>query len=400
MNFSLYIAKRYLVSKSSNNAINIITIIAALGIVVATAVLFVVLSGFSGLKEFSISFYKIADPDIKVSAVYGKTFHFTPALEQQITTQTDIQSYSKILEERAFFKHRNKQHIAYIKGVDTHYLEVVKLDSALISGKWLNPEFPYGVVVGNVIANKLSLGVDYLEPLSIYIPKPGVTYAITNPSALVHSIDTRCIGIFSIIDDIDSKYVFANLPVAQELLEYPLDQISAIAIQLKPDVDATIFAKKLQQELGDTFKVQTRAQLNAVFYKMLNTENLVLYFIFTLVLIIALFNIIGAIIMMILDKKDNLKTLLDLGVEIEDLKRIFVYQGFLLILIGLVLGLVLGSFLVFIQDRYHLFMINELLAYPVIYNFQNLLIVIGTMLVLGFFSAKIASSRLSVKLLS
>jgi lipoprotein-releasing system permease protein len=133
---------------------------------------------------------------------------------------------------------------------------------------------------------------------------------------------------------------------------------------------------------------------------MLNTENLVLYFIFTLVLVIALFNIIGAIIMMILDKKSNLKTLLNLGVTIDELKRIFVYQGFLLILFGLIVGLLLGSILIILQDHFHLFMINDLLAYPVVFSFQNMLIVIITMIILGFLAAKIASSRISKKLLN
>jgi lipoprotein-releasing system permease protein len=400
LNFPFYIAKRYLRSKSGNNAINIITIIATLGIIVATAVLFVVLSGFLGLKEFSLSFYKAADPDVKITASLGKTFYFTDSLKTALNNNSAIKSYTKVLEERAFFKYRNKEHIAYIKGVDNHYLEVIKLDSAIISGKWLNPNFPYGVVMGNGIANKLSLNIDYLEPLVIYVPKPGITYNYTNPSSLVSSIDTRNIGVFSILDEVDTKYVFANLPIAQELLHYSLNQISAISLKIETNIDSDKFAEDLQKQLGKNFKVQTRAQLNAVFYKMLNTENLVLYFIFTLVLVIALFNIIGAIIMMILDKKSNLKTLLNLGVTIDELKRIFVYQGFLLILFGLIVGLLLGSILIILQDHFHLFMINDLLAYPVVFSFQNMLIVIITMIILGFLAAKIASSRISEKLLN
>jgi lipoprotein-releasing system permease protein len=400
LNFPFYIAKRYLRSKSGNNAINIITIIATLGIIVATAVLFVVLSGFLGLKEFSLSFYKAADPDVKITASLGKTFYFTDSLKTALNNNSAIKSYTKVLEERAFFKYRNKEHIAYIKGVDNHYLEVIKLDSAIISGKWLNPNFPYGVVMGNGIANKLSLNIDYLEPLVIYVPKPGITYNYTNPSSLVSSIDTRNIGVFSILDEVDTKYVFANLPIAQELLHYSLNQISAISLKIETNIDSDKFAEDLQKQLGKNFKVQTRAQLNAVFYKMLNTENLVLYFIFTLVLVIALFNIIGAIIMMILDKKSNLKTLLNLGVTIDELKRIFVYQGFLLILFGLIVGLLLGSILIILQDHFHLFMINDLLAYPVVFSFQNMLIVIITMIILGFLAAKIASSRISKKLLN
>ncbi|HIP49643.1 MAG TPA: ABC transporter permease, partial [Lutibacter sp.] len=283
MNFPFYIAKRYLVSTSSNNAINIITIIAALGTIVATAALFVVLSGFAGLKDFSLSFFNAADPDIKITAFKGKTFLFTDSIAAVLKNDNAIVSFTKVLEERAFFNYRNKEHIAYVKGVDLDYLNVIRLDTTLIAGKWLSPDFPYGVIAGNGISNKLSMGVDYLEPLTIYVPKPGENYG-TSASDLVHSIETRNIGIFAIIDDLDSKYVYAYLPVVQELLQYPLNQISGIAIKLKEGVDAPFFAKELKQTLGNTYTIKTRAQLNAVFYKMLNTENLVLYFIFTLVL--------------------------------------------------------------------------------------------------------------------
>jgi lipoprotein-releasing system permease protein len=399
LNFPFYIAKRYLVSTSSNNAINIITIIATLGAIVATAALFVVLSGFSGLKDFSLAFLNAADPDIKITATIGKTFIFTDSLANTLNQDKSIVAYAKILEERAFFNYRGKEHIAFIKGVDKNYLNVVRIDTAVIAGKWLNPDFPYGVVVGNGIANKLSLGIDYLEPLSIYVPKPGNSYNLENPTSLVNSIETRSTGIFAIIDDLDSKYVYTYLPVGQELLHYPLDKISGISIRLMENINASQLAKELQNKIGNTYKVQTRAQLNAVFYKMLNTENLVLYFIFTLVLIIALFNIIGALIMMILDKKGNLKTLLNLGTGIKDLKKIFIYQGFLLTLFGLVVGLILGIILVFLQDWFHLFMITNILAYPVAFTLKNILLVIVTMVVLGYLAALIASSRINESML-
>jgi len=399
LNFSFYIAKRYLVSTSSNNAINIITIIATLGAIVATAALFVVLSGFSGLKEFSLSFLNAADPDIKITATSGKTFFYTDSLKTTLNQDKSILAHTRILEERAFFKYRNKEHIAIIKGVDQHYSEVVRMDTALVAGKWLNSDFPYGVIVGNGIANKLSLGIDYLDPLTVYVPKPGSTYD-PNLASLVNSIETRSTGIFAIIDDLDSKYVYAYLPVAQELLQYPFDKISGIAIRLQENThNASKLAEALQTKLGDGYKVQTRAQLNAVFYKMLNTENLVLYFIFTLVLVIALFNIIGAIIMMILDKKSNLKTLINLGTSVTELKKIFVFQGFLLTMFGLVVGLILGILLVFLQDRFHLFMINEMLAYPVAFTLKNVLLVVITMIVLGYLAAWIASSRINEEML-
>lgn len=400
MNFSFYIAKRYLISKSSNNAINIITIFAALGVVVATMALFVVLSGFSGLKDFSKSFYQAADPDIKITAAKGKTFLFTDSIAQVLKLNKEIKVFSKVLEERAFFNYQDKEHIAFIYGVDQNFTQVVSVDTTVIAGEWLSPGIPYGVVAGNVISNKLSLGIDYLNPLHIYIPKRGNTYDLTHLQSMVHTSQVQNIGVFAIIDEIDAKYVFAQLPIVQELLQYPLPQISGIVIKLNPETNSTSFATKLQKSLGNAFKVQTREQINAVFYRMLNTENLVLYFIFTLVSIIALFNIIGTLIMMILDKKSNLKTLYNMGVTIPQLQKIFVYQGFLLSIFGLITGLILGIILVILQDHFSLLMINANLAYPVKLTFQNVIIVVFTMSILSFFASKIAGSRINQKMIN
>ena len=399
MNFPFYIAKRYLISKSSNNAINIITIISTLGVIVATMALFVVLSGFSGLKDFSKGFYKASDPDVRITAVKGKTFLFTDSIEKILKADQDIEAFSKTLQERAFFNYQGKEHIAYLYGVDSHFTDVVKMDTTVIGGEWLSPVNPYGVVAGNSISNKLSLGIDYQNPLRIYVPKPGNTYDLTNPQSMVNSINTLNTGVFAIIDEIDSKYVFAHLPIAQELLNYPLNQIGAVDIKVKTNTNIDTFTKRLQEKLGNRFKVQTREQLNAVFYKMLNTENLVLYFIFTLVLIIALFNIIGTIIMMILDKKSNLKTLYNMGVTTSDLQKIFVYQGFMLSMLGLVMGMFIGLVLVLLQSKYSLVMINPNLAYPVKLTLENVLIVLLTMSILSYLSAKIAGSRINTKLM-
>jgi len=397
MNFPLYIAKRYLVSKSGNNAINIITFLATSLVIVVTSVFFILLSGFSGLKDFSLGFYRAADPDIKITTAKGKTFVFTDTLAMALQDK-DIISYSKVLEERTFFNYKNKEHIAFIKGVDTQYTTVVSIDTTLIAGNWLDPNNPYGVVVGNGIASKLSMGIDFLTPLTVYVPKPGHKHNLDTDS-MISSIKTQSIGIFAIIDDIDSKYVFAYLPIVQKLLHYPLNRISAIAIKLNQEVTAATFAKDLQKKLGESYKVETRAQLNAVFYKMLNSENLLLYFISTLLLIMALFNIIGTIILMIIDKKNNLKTLLSLGSTVKDLRKVFIYQGFLLTLFGLVVGLAIGSFLVYLQAKYHFVKIFENLPYPVSFQLKNIVIVALTIIVLGYISARIASSRVNRRLL-
>ncbi|NEW78946.1 MAG: ABC transporter permease [Gelidibacter sp.] len=398
MNFSLYIAKRYLFSKSSNNTINIITFIAAIGVIIGTLALFIVLSGFSGLRTFSIGFLNTSDPDIKISAVKGKSFDFNSKIESLINKQTGIASYSKVIEERAFFDFNEKTHIAYIKGIDLNYTKVNRMDTTVYSGSWLDENMPSGAVVGNGISNLLSIGVyDFLEPLKIYVPKPGSGY-ITDPTNAFTKINTTPIGVFALTDEIDKKYVFISLELAQELLNYKANQISAIELKVKNSNQRAAIIEQLKTGLGSEFKVETREQLNAVFYKMLNTENLASYLIFTLILIIALFNVIGAIIMMILDKRDNLKTLYNLGASIKEIKRIFIFQGFLLTLFGLTVGLSVGIILVLLQKKYSLFMITQNLAYPVEFVFFNVLTVIVTILVLGLMASKIASSRISLKL--
>jgi len=397
LNFPLYIAKRYLFSKSSNNAINIITTIATLGVIVSTIALFVVLSVFSGLKTFSLSFIETADPDLKISSVQGKSFTFNDSVQKKLVHEK-IVAYTKVIEERAFFNYKEKSHIAMIKGVDSNYLLVNKMDTAVYFGDWVNYEEKYTAVVGSGIANILSVGAyDFLESLKIYVPKPGKGY-ITDNSNAFKQVNAQPIGVYRLTDDLDKKYVFANLSLAQELLSYQPDQISAIEIRLSDGNYTKEVQADLQKVMGIGFKVQTRQQLNSVFYKMLNTENLASYLVFTLILIIALFNVIGAIVMMIIDKKENLKTLFHMGADMKEIRKIFVLQGFLLTVFGLLIGLTLSIPFVLLQKKFGLIMITQSLAYPVEFYFTNVVAVVLTIVILGFLAAKIASARISKKL--
>jgi len=397
LNFPLYIAKRYLFSKNSNNAINIITIIATLGVIVSAIALFVVLSVFSGLKNFSLSFIRTADPDLKITSVEGKSFFYNDSIEK-ILINNKIAAYTKIIEERVFLSYKDRSHVANIKGVDTNFLYVNRLDTAVYFGNWLNYSAKHTVVVGSGISNALSVGAyDFLESLKIFVPKPGNGY-ITNPKTAFSQVNTQPIGIYRLTDDLDKKYVYANLILAQQLLRYKTNQISAIELKLIADTKVKDVQKELQIALGSKFKIQTREQLNSVFYKMLNTENLASYLVFTLILIIALFNVIGAIVMMIIDKRDNLKTLFHLGLNISDIRKVFVFQGFLLTIFGLFAGLLLAIPFVILQKKYGFIMITQSLAYPVEFHLTNVMIVIFTIVVLGFLAAKIASARISKKL--
>ena len=394
MNFPFYIAKRYIFSKSKNNAINIITRIASGGIVIGAMALFIVLSVFSGLREFSLSFSNDFDPDLKASPVTGKSFTISPEQEKQIKNSQGIADFSKIIEERVLFSFKGKQQVAYLKGVDQNFVKVNKASEKLFNGQWVKPN-TYQCVVGYGISEKLSMGLfDFNNPFETYVPKPGKGN-IENPEEAFNKSSLIPVGIYAMSEELDSKYVFADLGLAQELLEYKPSQISGIEIKTKPNANQTEVIGQIQKILNNKVNVKTRAELNATLYKMLNTENVAIYLIFTLVIIMILFAFSGAIIMMVLDKRENLKTLYYLGTEPKNLKKIFLFQGTLLCAIGGIIGLVLGSVIVLAQQQFQLIMITQSLAYPVVFSLENIAIVFGTIMLLGFAASLIASSRAS-----
>jgi len=398
LNFPFYIAKRYLFSKSKNATVNIITLIAMIGVIIGTMALFIVLSVFSGLKTFNINYISASDPDLTITPSYGKSFVFFDKIDT-ILQDKAILHYAKYVDERAFFSYNDKRIIANIKGIDSLFTKVIRLDTSVYAGKWLDNKALDQTVIGNNISKQLSLGIsDFINPLKIYVPKPGKGY-ISNPSQAFKMLPSQPVGVFAITEELDSKYVYSSLLFAQELLDFQPQQITGIVVKLNDKTDVDAVAKNISQKLGTGFKVKTRAQLNAVFYKMLNTENLVSYFIFTLILIIGIFNVIGAIVMLILDKKENLKTLLNLGLPITKIKQIFVIHGLLLQGIGMGIGLFLAVILILIQMQFGLLKITYNLAYPVDFKFSNLFIVILTISILGFLAAKLASNRINLKIL-
>ena len=394
MNFPLYIAKRYLFAKSGNNAINIITIIASIGVVLGTAALFIILSGFSGLRTFNYALLDSTDPDIKITASEGKSFFFENTIKNVVFSSKDIVSFSKVIEERVFIKNGEKQQVAYIKGVDDNYTNVVPLDDAIQVGTWLQKEYTNTSVIGNSLAYKLSAGVEsFGEYLEILVPKKGTGFI--NPARSFRSIKTQIVGAYFGTEEFENKYVFVSTFQAQQLVNFKENQFTGIEIKLRPESNAANFAVSMQEKLGVQFQVKTKAQLNELFYKVINTENFVSYLIFTLIVIIAMFNIVGSIIMMIIDKKKNLKTLLSMGATLSEIKNIFVLQGFLLTIISMTTGLFLSAITVIIQQKFQIFMITSSIAYPVELKGSNFLIVITTISVLGFLAAKVASSRIT-----
>lgn len=363
--------------------------------------LFVVLSVFSGLKDFSLSFSNDFDPDLKVMPKYGKSFVISPEEKEKIKSVKGIAFYSKTIEEKVLFVYKNKEQVASIKGVDNQYNLVNNVQKVLRNGQgqWLAPKTPQ-VVIGNGIAQKLSMGIyDMNNAFEIYVPKPGKG-AILNPESAFNKSTLIPIGIYAISEELDSKYVFADIELTQELLEFKPNQITGLEIKLDSMAKEKNVISDLNSIFGDKVEVKTRAQLNDSLHKMLNTENTAIYLIFTLVIILTLFTLAGAIIMMILDKQSNLKTLFNLGTPIRDIQKIFLLQGTLLTVFGGIFGLILGIGVVLIQQYFKVIMITESLPYPVVFSIQNIVIVLSTIIILGFLASWIASNRVSEKLLA
>ncbi|WP_224488118.1 ABC transporter permease [Robertkochia flava] len=398
MNIALYIAKRYLVSKSSQNAVNIINLVTFLVTVIGSAALFIVLSAFAGLKTFSLSFADNFDPDLKAIAAQGKYFVLEPEEEQDIASLEGVASYSKEIEERIVLTHEQKNHVAWIKAVDTHYPDVIPVDSLLYFGSWMSQD-PYQTVTGISIANLLGTHPnDYSSPVKILAPKPGEG-SITGTQKPYNELSVTLSGVYAVNEDLDKKYVFAPLNTIQPLLEKDSLEITGINFKLTPNAAPSAVATAINSILGDKVEVKTRAQLNDALYKMLNTENLAIYLIFTLVLIIALFNVVGSIIMMILDKRGNLKTLFSLGVPVKKLRRIYLLQGILITTVGGLLGILLASLLVWSQLAFKWIRLTPSLPYPVEFQIGNVLVVFATIFVLGSIASKIASARINKALL-
>tara|TARA_R110002153_G_scaffold67063_2_gene178870 strand:- start:10142 stop:11347 length:1206 start_codon:yes stop_codon:yes gene_type:complete len=398
LNFPLYIAKRYVRSKSTQNAVNIINFITFLVIVIGSAALFIVLSAFAGLKTFSLSFTESFDPQLKALPATGKIFTLSPEQEQRLQSVDGLAFYSKEIEEKVSLEHRGKNHIAYIKGVDSNYTKVTGVDSTLYIGDWTINDTQ--VVSGLGIANILGVTINqFRSPMQIYAFKPGKgSISQQSISSLYNQLPMVIGGVYAVEADLDNKYVFADLRLTQALLEKDSLQISGINFKMDDGVEPSAVRSEIQSILGSNVQLKNRQQLNSTLYKMLNTENVATYLIFTLVLIIALFNVVGAIIMMILDKQQNSKTLYSLGTTIKELRRIYFVQGILVTGFGGLIGVLIGVLIVWSQLAFSWLKITPSLAYPVKFEFINITIVLATIIVLGVIASKIASSRINKKL--
>lgn len=367
-------------------------------LIIGGASLMIVLAGFAGLKAFSLSFSTFFDPDLKILPKTGKFITISQEKLDKIKQLKGVIAYSQVLEERIFLSHNQKNYIAYIKGVDENYPQVNQVDSILVvqPDNWfLDDNY---VIVGDYIARNLNLGLHTsLSPLQIIVPKSGKG-SITSDTRPYREELVLVSDYYRVTEDLDGKYVFASLPLAQRLLGLSEKEISGIELKIDSKDSEKEVVSRINTLFDNSVIVKNRMELNEDLHKMFNTENLATYLIFTLVLIVALFNLVGAIIMMILDKHHNLKTLYALGVTTYKLKQIFFLQGFLISLIGAICGVILGVCIAWFQQKYHLLLINPNsltpIPYPIEINAIDVFIVFCTILILGTIASWIGSRRI------
>jgi lipoprotein-releasing system permease protein len=290
-----------------------------MGVIFGSMLLLVILSGFAGLKTFTLSYVSSIDPEFKIFPKTGKRILITQEQLNKLDANVNIASYSKIVEEKVFLEFKGTTELATIKGVDANYTNTVSIDSSLTLGQWLTPQ-SFETVMGELLAYKLKLGVFDFDNLKLIVPKPGKSQSIKK------SINTELaknVGQISVNDVYNNEYVFSSIEFAQKLLSFDSNTITNIEFKTIPDVDEALFREELNVIFNNSVNIKNKAQLNDAIHKMLNTENIAVYLIFTLILIIAMFNLIGSIIMMIIDKKQDLIVLSNLGTPIKDIKQIF-----------------------------------------------------------------------------
>ena len=397
MRFPLYIASRYFFTRSKQSVINIINYIALSVVLIATAALLIVLSAFTGLKDFGLSFSNVFDPDFRVEAVQGKVLEIDSVALASIKQLDDILAVSGIIEDKVFLNYRDKNHIVYLKGVDSTYQKVIESDRFLSSGAWFSGELDE-VVIGGGVAQVLSLGVyDYNDFLVLTVPKRSASATqlnepFINKTALVS-------GIYSISEDLDKKYMFSNLSFARDLFQRKGSVYSSLELKVDPNLNRKQLEEQLQALLKTPIRMRSRTELNAALFKMLNTEQMAIYLIFTLVIIIALFNVVGALIMMILEKRPQLKVLYALGVQPKEIRLIFFYLGGMISWVGGGLGILLGTTLVLLQRYFpFLYVPGTNFPYPVRLEIQNVAMVLLLILVLGGLASTWATAQVGKRI--
>ncbi len=398
----LYIATRYLLAKKGSTAVTFITWLAALAMMVAVTAMFIIISVFSGLEDLNRDLIANLHADITLKSKEGKTLPAIDNAAKILASDTEIAHFSKVIEERVYINFRENGDIATLRGVDSAYVLVNPIDKNIFYGSY--PSFKYSneVLIENKLDNRLAIPVgESSEFASLMMPKPG-TGIISKEEDIFNKREIFVSGVFPGNDQLDNT-VISPIELTRELLDLPKKSAYQIVIKLKNPENTNTVKADLQEKLGSKYEVKTKAEENAAFWKMINTEKLFIYLIFSLVIFITTFNLAGAIIILQLDKKEQAKSLISLGMNLSSLRNIYFYTGLLIVIFGIVIGLLLGTAISYFQISTGFFKAGAgtELAFPVRIRLVNYLIVAATAAVFGFlvswFFSKINKSYFTVK---
>jgi lipoprotein-releasing system permease protein len=388
---SLYIAKRYLFAKKSRNAINVISSVSVAGVAVGTMALIVILSVFNGLQLMVTGIFNTFDPDLKVTATEGKTFLADSSRMKLLSHVDGISCYSLTIEENALLKYGDKQFIATIKGVDANYVRISNIDSSMWEGEFTlrSANGRPWAVPGIGIAQYLGIRVNFITPINIYVPRRTAGYN-PDPENAFNRNYIFTSGIFQVEQSYDSKYLFLPLDFARDLIEKP-GEVSSIEIRLKNKADASAVQKNVRKIFGTGFIVQNRFEQQEIFFKVMQSERLAIFIILTFILIIASFNIIGSLTMLIIEKERDIEILKSLGANNDLIRKIFIFEGWMISIIGAIAGIILGYFVCWIQQTYGIIKLNRasliMNSYPIVMKVKDFVIVPATVLLIGYWAA-------------
>ena len=386
MTYVFKIAFRYFFSKNEQTVINKINFLSLILIIISSASLFIVLSAFDGLKTFGLSFSNKFDADYELSPLNGKYLNLSPEIISEINNIEEIVEVAPQIEEKVFLSFKEKNQVAVLKGVDSSYNKVIPIKDLVMIGDWIDNDNSK-TVIGYGISSKLGLGVyDYSSFLKISVPRNNNSSVLNlNP---FKSLPLIVVGLYQINEELDNKYIFTSLSFAKNLLNLKENQYTNLIIKTIDNINKKKLEEKINLIVEEKTKLTSRLEKNAALFKMLNTENIAVYFIFSLVMIISLFNLVGSLIMMILNKKKEMKILIAMGVSNKNLSQIFYFIGLIICFVGGIIGLSLGSLLVFIQKYSSIINVpGTNLSYPVEFNIKNIIVVFLTLIILGSISS-------------
>lgn len=407
MNFPFYIAKRYLFSKKSHNAINVISAISVCGVALATLALVCTLSVFNGFQDLVATFFTAFDPQLKITAVKGKVFDGQDPRILQIRELPEVELCSESLEDNIMVQYQDKQTMAVLKGVEDNFDRLTPIDSILFGrGELiLHDEVVDYAIPGIQLLSTLGASIRFLDPLEIYAPKRGTKVNLANPSTAFSTGQLFSSGLVFAVNQekYDGSYILTSLRFARDLFQYT-SEVSAINLKLKPEADTDAVKEKIEQILGEDFCVSDRYEQQADTFRIMEIEKLISYLFLTFILVIASFNVIGSLSMLIIDKRDDVNTLRNLGANDNQIVRIFLFEGRMISFIGASLGVVLGLFLCWLQQKYGLIALGSsgtfvVDAYPVSVHLTDVIVIFITVLAVGFLSVWYPVRFLSKRLL-